>query len=70
LDLEQNKIDKGIANGLIIFTKNVTPRVKRYLDEKEGNLYPDLWIDDDVKIISANDKERLEFDGQKTRSIN
>jgi len=62
---DQNKIDEGIKNNVIIFTKNGTPRVKRYLDEKEGNPLSDLWIDEEVKIISANDKERLEFDGQK-----
>lgn len=66
---DQTRIDEGIKNGLIIFTKNGTPRVKRYLDEKEGNPLSDLWNDEEVKIISANDKERLIFNGQKPESL-
>lgn len=67
---EQENIDEGIKNGIIIFTKNGTPRVKRYLDEKEGNPLSDLWVDDEVKIISANDSQRIsEFDGQKPEAL-
>ena len=65
----QEQIDEGIENNKIIFTKNGTPRVKRYLDEKEGNPLSDLWNDDSVKIISANDRERFEFDGQKPEGL-
>lgn len=66
----QEKIDEGLKNNLIIFTKNGTPRVKRYLDEKEGNPLSDLWSDNDVKIISANDNQRIEeFDGQKPEAL-
>ncbi|EHL19963.1 hypothetical protein HMPREF9628_01136 [Peptoanaerobacter stomatis] len=66
---DQNKINEGIKNNIIIFTKNGMPRVKRYLDEKEGNPLSDLWSDDEVKIISANDKERYAFDGQKPENL-
>lgn len=66
---DQERIDEGIKNNIIIFTKNGTPRVKRYLDEKEGNPLSDLWSDDGVKIISANDNERINFDGQKPESL-
>lgn len=66
---DQEKIDKGIAENRIIFTKNGTPRVKRYLEDKEGNPLSDLWNDEEVKIISANDKQRLEFDGQKPEAL-
>lgn len=66
---DQEKISKGIKDGKIIFTKNGIPRVKRYLDEKDGNPLSDLWSDEEVKIISANDKERLIFDGQKPESL-
>lgn len=61
----QEKIDEGIKKGLIIFTKNGIPRVKRYLDEKEGNVVGDLWIDDEIKPLSANDSERVGFETQK-----
>lgn len=66
---DQERIDEGLAKGLIVFTKSGTPRVKRYLDEKEGNPLSDLWNDDDVKIISANDKQREVFDGQKPEGL-
>jgi len=66
----QEKIDKGIKNGLIIFTKNGTPRLKRYLDEKKGNYLSDLWSDKEVAPISANDIERISgFDGQKKETM-
>ena len=66
---DQDRINEGIENNIIIFTKNGTPRVKRYLDEKEGNPLSDLWSDDGVKIISANDSERIDFDGQKPEQL-
>lgn len=65
----QEKIDEGLKNNVIIFTENGMPRVKRYLDEKEGNPLSDLWTDEEVKIISANSKERIKFDGQKPESL-
>jgi len=66
----QEKIYGGIKKGIIIFTKNGTPRLKRYLDEKQGNYLSDLWNDNEVAPISANDKERLsEFEGQKKEAV-
>lgn len=61
----QDKINEGLATGRIIFTSNGTPRVKRYLDEKEGNVVGDFWIDDEIKPLSANDSERIGFNTQK-----
>lgn len=61
----QDKIDEGITDNRIIFTRNGTPRVKRYLDEKEGNAVGDFWIDEAIKPLSANDSERIGFDTQK-----
>ncbi len=61
----QEKINKGLSEDRIIFTKNGIPRVKRYLDEKEGNAVGDLWVDDEIKPLSANDRERVGFDTQK-----
>ncbi|MDN6327663.1 MAG: site-specific DNA-methyltransferase, partial [Alkalibacterium sp.] len=66
---DQDRINEGFEKNLIIFTKNGTPRVKRYLDQKEGDPLSDLWNDDDVKIISSNDKQREEFDGQKPEGL-
>lgn len=65
----QEKIDEGLREGVIIFTKNGVPRLKRYLDEKKGNYLSDLWSDEEVAPISANDKERLNFNGQKKEAL-
>jgi site-specific DNA-methyltransferase (adenine-specific) len=61
----QENIDKGMAEGRIFFTSSGLPRVKRYLDEKEGNYLGDLWADKEVAPLSANTKERLGYDTQK-----
>ena len=61
----QEKINEGLASGRIVFTSNGTPRVKRYLDEKEGNVVGDFWIDEEIKPLSANDSERINFKTQK-----
>lgn len=63
----QDKINEGMKNGRIIFTKNGLPRVKRYLDEKKGNYVSDLWNDvcwDDPEVapMSANSSERVNVD--------
>lgn len=65
----QEKINEGMNNGRIIFTSNGTPRVKRYLDEKEGNAVGDFWIDDEISPLSANDSERIGFSTQKPLCI-
>lgn len=70
----QDKIDEGMKNGRIIFTKNGLPRVKRYLDEKQGNYVGDLWSDvtwddNEVSPISANSKERLDYPTQKPEAL-
>ena len=70
----QEKIDEGMRNGRIIFTKNGLPRVKRYLDEKQGNYVGDLWSDicwDDAEVapLAANSKERLDYPTQKPEAL-
>jgi len=65
----QEKIDIGLKEGIIFFTKSGLPRIKRYLDEKEGNYLGDLWVDDLVMPLSANSAERLNYDTQKPESL-
>lgn len=65
----QERIDEGLKKDLIVFTKNGTPRVKRYLDEKKGNLIGDIWIENGIAPLSANDKERVGFETQKPVSL-
>lgn len=65
----QEKINQGLAEGRIIFTKNGLPRVKRYLDEKEGNYIGDMWNDAEVAPLSANSSERLDYPTQKPEAL-
>ena len=45
------------------------PRVKRYLDNKKGNLIGDIWINNGVTPLSSNSNERVGFDTQKPLSL-
>ncbi|SRR5579884_415263 len=65
----QDKIDDGLRKGLIVFTSGGMPRVKRYFDESEGRFVGDMWFDEDVAPLSANDSERTEFDTQKPSGL-
>jgi len=65
----QEKIDQAMQDGRIIFTKNGIPRIKRYLDEKEGNYVGDLWADEDVAPLSANAFERIDYPTQKPEKL-
>lgn len=65
----QEKIDEGMKNDLIVFSKNGMPSVKRFLDEKEGIPLSDLWEDDFVQIVSSTSSERQDFDGQKPEAL-
>ncbi|MBA7666032.1 hypothetical protein ES703_74107 [subsurface metagenome] len=66
---DQEKIDKAMKEGRILFTSSGLPRIKRYLDEKVGNYLGDLWTDDEVAPISANSTERVDFDTQKPEAL-
>ena len=65
----QERIDEGLERDQIIFTSSGLPRVKRYLDEKEGNFVGDLWTDDEVAPLSANAAERLDYPTQKPEAL-
>lgn len=71
----QERIDVGLKEGIIIFTKNGTPRLKKYLDNKKGDYLGDLWNDEriwaDEKTapISANSGERVDYDTQKPMAL-
>lgn len=58
----QDKIDEGIKNGTIIFTSQGTPRVKRYLDEREGIAVSDIWSD----VFPVN-SQAIESEGYSTQ---
>lgn len=58
----QEKIDEGLKNGTIIFTSKGTPRVKKYLDEREGIAISDIWVD----LFPVN-SQAIEAEGYSTQ---
>lgn len=64
----QEKIDKAMEEKRIIFTSNGKPRIKRYLDNKQGNYLGDLWSYD-INPLSANSMEREDYPTQKPEAL-
>lgn len=67
----QENIDKAMAEGRIIFTKNGYPRKKQYLDEWDGSGKPahDIWIDEEVKPVNSWHGEDTEYSTQKSEGL-
>jgi DNA modification methylase len=63
----QDKIDEGIKKGIIIFSSTGWPGLKRYLDEREGNLVRDIWTD--IKDIGPQSAERFDYPTQKSEAL-
>lgn len=63
----QENIDAGMSKGIIVFSKNGIPNVKRYLDEVEGHRLSDLWTD--IKPMSSQASERTDYETQKPQKL-
>ena len=63
----QEKIDEGLSIGRIIFTSQGMPRVKRYLDERQGVAVGDIWTD--VLPINSQAKESVNYATQKPEAL-
>jgi len=63
----QEKIDELLAKGLIVFTSEGMPAVKRYLDELEGMAAHTLWID--LKPMNSQSDERVDYVTQKPEDL-
>lgn len=61
------KLDLLFENNLIMFTKNGTPRFKRYLDTMQGAPAQELWTD--ISPLTSHAKERLGYPTQKPESL-
>jgi DNA modification methylase len=60
----KNRMQDAYDKGLVIQNKpGAVPRLKRYLDEQEGNPIDDLWLD--IRPVQAQAKERLGYPTQK-----
>lgn len=63
----QERIDKGLAEDRIVFTSSGMPRLKRYLDEAQGNAIEDIWTD--VYDVNAVAHERTGYNTQKPEAL-
>ena len=63
----QERIDEGIAAGRIVFTSSGMPRLKRYLDDSQGNQVSDIWTE--VFDVNAVAEERLAYPTQKPEAL-
>lgn len=63
----QEKIDEGLREGLIVFTKNGTPRVKRFLEDSQGVPMDDLWYD--ITPVNSQAEERVDYATQKPEAL-
>ena len=59
----QEKIDQGLKDGIIVFSKNGRPRIKKYLDEMKGDIVTDMW--DDIIPLNSMSNERTGYPTQK-----
>lgn len=63
----QETIDNLMSKGLIVFTSEGMPAVKRYLDELEGMAAHTLWTD--LKPINSQSDERVDYVTQKPEDL-
>ncbi len=65
----QERIDKGLIEGIIFFTENGVPRTKKYLDERKGNPVQDIWNDKEVQPINSWHREAVGYETQKPEGL-
>ena len=63
----QERIDQGMKDGMILFSKNGVPYVKRYFDSNEGTRVGDIW--DDINPVNQVANERLDYPTQKPEAL-
>ena len=63
----QVRIDEGMESGLIVFSKNGLPYVKRYFDAGEGTRIGDIWTD--INPVNQVAKERTDYPTQKPEAL-
>lgn len=59
----QENIDKGLEDGLIVFTSKGKPRVKRYLEDSKGIAIGDIWTD--INPVNSQADEDANYSTQK-----
>ena len=61
------RLDMLDAAGLIAFTRNGTPELKRYLAASPGQVPPDVWVD--IPPVNSQARERLGYPTQKPLAL-
>ena len=61
------RLDMLYEAGLIAFTANGTPELKRYLSASPGQVPPDIWID--IPPVNSQAKERTGYPTQKPLAL-
>lgn len=56
-----------MKEGLLVFSKDGMPSVKRFLDEVGGNVVEDIWTD--IAPINSMSKERVDYPTQKPEAL-
>ena len=62
-----SRLDMLDEAGLIVFTRNGTPRLKRYLHASLGQIPPDVWTD--IPPVNSQAKERTGYPTQKPLAL-
>jgi len=63
----QERIDRGLKEGLIEFTSSGTPRKKQYLDESGGKSVDDIWTD--IYPVNSQAIESVGYPTQKPEAL-
>lgn len=63
----QERIDEGMKNGLIVFSKTGLPYVKRFFEDGEGVRVGDIWSD--INPVNQVAKERVDYPTQKPEAL-
>lgn len=63
----KDKMKELEKKGRLVYSKRGIPRIKQYVDEKEGTLVTDIWTD--IDVIHSQSKERLGYPTQKPLAL-
>jgi hypothetical protein len=63
----QERIDKGLKDGKIVFSSKGQPNIKQFLDETEGTVIQSIWKD--IPPVNPVSKEILGYPTQKPEQL-
>ena len=63
----QERIDEGMKQELIVFSKDDMPSVKRFLEDVGGNVIEDIWTD--IAPMNSMSNERVGYPTQKPEAL-